>query len=315
MNVMTALSIPEPTVAYTILHQGTEAVDAAAYEQTMREMHVRVLAESRAIEEAFRKQMSESAARQGQILRGTLAQFLATPIRTDVAEVQRIIGEAFEKLASSGEERRAYGAVDSLEGRIIITASRKSIEKKLLQGGRAVLEGLGFNQPGTERRVYESVFLVCGGIGLDILEHIVRDRIGIASAPHGAHVAQAAGFVFEAYNVVATRGALPASGNARAGMIEGMLMFSKPDLSYDQFRSDLEGMMEGLCAGMALPLCTLWQRKLGLGRRPEFILRWYGHGQNLVEQVIEWLHARKEPASIVRALLHEGSLLVKEIVD
>jgi hypothetical protein len=314
MNVMTALSIPEPTVAYSILHQRAEAVDAAAYEQTMREMHARVLAESRAIEGAFRKQMREGAARQGQILRGALAQFLATPIRTDVAEVQRIIGESFEKFAALGEEKGAYGAVDSLEGRITLATSRKSMEKKLLRAGRAVLEGLGFNQPGAERRIYESVFLVRGGIGLDILEHIVRDRVGIASAPHGTHVAQAAGFVFEAYNVIATRGALPLPGNHRAGMLEGMLMFSKPDISYDQFRSDLAGMIEGLCVGVGLPQCSLWQRKLGLGRRPEFILRWYGHEQTLVEQVIEWLHARKEPAGIVQALLRDGSLLVKEIV-
>ena len=312
MSVYRHLSLQVPTISYSILHQAGASVAREDYASTMRELHARVGQETAALTAGYHKSVGETISREAQILRGQLGQYLATPIRSDNQDVQKILTEALGRLQDNLLPTRTLGVTESYEGMFTMPSLKTAVERKLLQEGRQYLHELGFELVKGDE-VYESVFHIQGGMNLDIIEHLVRDKLGIYASTHGKHFAESAAYIFSAHNLVFARGGIPAI-NLRQNLVELVFSFSKPGIEYSRFREGLTATIDGLLSQVSIPGCSLWQRKLGLGRTREFILRFLCGGLKDCTRIVQILHDAREPAFVAETLTRRGALLVKEVI-
>ena len=305
-------AFPLPVVTYSILHGPVHGIPREQYEGTIMEMHRRVEEESVLFGEERAKSAAELSGRQAQILRGTLSQFLETPIRSDDAEIRKIFREAFDEHCGQVCEGGPYGAIVSWAGSAAPPAAGPAWLKKLEVNGRRSRGVLGLEAPKGGPEVYESVYVVRGGLNLDVLEHVVRDRLGIYESAHGKHTGQAAPFVVAAHNLVHASGAdfwksLPSVRE------EAVLSFDKPAVPYDEFRGLLAPLIDRVLPGSGAPAATLWQRKLGLGRGSEFALRILLSRREDATEVIDRLRSANDPPFAGEVFGPEAGLLVKEL--
>jgi hypothetical protein len=275
-------------------------------------MHRRVEEESLLFGEHQAKTLADLSGRQAQILRGALSQFLETPIRSDDAEIQRIFREAFDEHRGQVSESGPWGAIASWAGFAVPPAAGPAWLKKLEVNGRQSRAALGLDAPKGGPEAYESVYVVRGGLNLDVLEHVVRDRLGIYASAHGKHIGQAAPFVVAAHNLVHASGAdfwksLPSAWG------EAVLSFGKPAVPYDQFRTSLASLIDSALPGSGAPAATLWQGKLGLGRGSEFALRILLSRREDAPGVIDRLRSSNDPPFAREIFGSDASLLVKEL--
>ena len=201
----------------------------------------------------------------------------------------------------------------SLESKVFFAGSKKSLEKKLLKNGKTYLDGLGFTTTKGSPDIFESTFIVQGGMNLDILEHIVRDRLGIYATTHGKHIKEFSGYSYAAYNLAFAKGEMPAS-DAIQKYNELTFYFSKPDVKYAPFRSGLTEVMEKLNEGLDLKHVSLWQRKLGLGVGREFVLRVISDRSETAGNIIEWMNGYDDKTFVRESIIGGGHLLVKELL-
>lgn len=313
MKTYPVLDIPIPTIAYCILHQPRKGKPADEYAGTMKALHQRVQKESEEIRNAYAKGVREVVARDAQQVAGLLSQYLTTPIKSDQAEVKRIITEGVEQSLKQTGAVTELGVVWSSEGKASFPPFRKAFERKLQQNGKAYLQELGFATDGSAGDVHESVFLVEGGVNLDLLEHVVRDRIGIYRAPHGTHLEESAAFTFSAYNLVYELGARPPQ-ERKQGLVEVAMYFSKPAVEYEEFRRSLTSGLEQHFSGDAVLHTSLWQRKLGLGKGREFILRCLCDEVKRLDGIVQWLHEENTPDILSEAMAEKGAMVLKELL-
>jgi hypothetical protein len=313
MKTYPLLTVPLPTISYSILHQSKKEHAGDEYEKTIKVLHDRVRKESNDMKEAYAKGMQDLIVRQAQMVSGLLSQFLTTPIQSDRAEVKRIITEGIEHSLKQGGMVGEVGVVWTSEARTSFPPFKKTLEKKLENNGKAYLQELGFVADGSGGDIHESLFVVEGGLNLDVIEHIVRDRLGIYGVPHGTHLEESASYTFSAYNLVFESGTRPVQ-EKKKGLVEVSLSFSKPAMEYVPFREALiAGMGQHLAQG-GIQYVSLWQRKLGFGRGREFVLRCLCDEVKQLDGIVRWLQEGHKPDFPSEALVERGALLFKEIL-
>ena len=313
MNLQSVIDTPAPTIAYCVHHQRLPEVPREEYQKTMKELHQRIREETAAITGAFKQHVTSTIDKETENLRNTLSHFLHTPISSDNEDVRRILVESFERFNDQMLGTAPLGLVDSHESRIFGVTSKKAVEKRLLKNGRTYLTGLGFTITKGSPDIFESVFIVHGALNLDVLEHIVRDRLGIYSTTHGKHIKEFGGYSYAAYNLVFSKGEMPASEKLPK-YTELTFHFSKPDMKYAPFRNGLADVLEQLGGVVSLAHLSLWQRKLGLGAGKEFTLRVVSDKSDTSSAVIEWFNKQREKEFVREPLIMGGSLVVKEFI-
>ncbi|HXX65162.1 MAG TPA: hypothetical protein VEO56_15290 [Bacteroidota bacterium] len=313
MSIYTSLGFPVPVISYSIVHRALSGVASEEYVQTMTEMHRRVEAESAQVAELHANAAREIANRQAQNLRGALSEFLQTPIRSDDAQVQRIFGENLAKYGEQIAESGSRGVFASMEGALLFQAGGSAALKKLETNGRRYLRSLGIAGGKGPASFYESFYAVRGSENLDVLEHIVRDRIGIYGPTHGKHITESADFAVAAHNLVHSSGG-DYWKSAHSAWAECALFFSKPQLPYQEFRGAVGPAIDAIVESTGVLAASLWQRKLGLGRGSEFALRLLLDEKAQLGEIIERFREMKDPAFFRSAILVRGSLLLKEIL-
>ncbi len=310
MSLYGLLGTAPPRVTYCILHQASSPKGGEDYVATIRQMHDAVRQESAILTAALEKGKREAIARESQVLRGSLTEFLSTPMRSDNASVLNIFTEAFERFERVVAGLAPVGVTGSSDGRVVPLPAPKPPGRRLIASGKTYLRDLGFAGGASKADVFESVFEMAGGFNLDVLEHIIRDRLGIYSGAHGQHLLRAGTYAFAAYNCVGNWG-----GDGTPSPYEAALLFAKPVMEYAPFREAVAEAAGQMVNDLKFPGATLWQRKLGLGRGKEFVLRCACASADHAMKIGHWLQQRAEPAFLRAALLDGGSLLVKEFLD
>jgi hypothetical protein len=311
MSVYALLGIPVPRIAYVLLHQPAAGTPRNDYEAVMREMHARLAEESAGLTARRAKLLSEVSNRQGQMLRGALSQFIETPIRSDNAEVQDIFREYFEKFVDQVTERGGEGLIISSEGVLLPGAPPRGLRLPEA-AGKHFLRDLSFASGRTMPPVYESVFEIEGGRNLDVLEHLVRDRMGIHTATHGRHVEGNAHFVVSACNRI-----LSMDSQAPPSVLpwgEAVLTFSKPAMTYDDFRASLGIVLHGLSQTKGVLSIAVWQRKLGLGRGNEFVLRCALRSRQSASGLAHSIKECDAPRAVIESIIGHGQFFLREFL-
>ena len=306
MSVYSILNLSRPTIGYGILHQSEKPGDARQYAENIHELHAAVRRESETITSAYEKVVREAVTRESQVLRGSLSEYLAMPVRSDNQSVQKIFAESFERYHAQMAGVQPLGAARSFEGTVTFPNPKGAAERKLVAAGKEYLRELGFTPLKTKGAIHESVFVVEGGMNLDVLEHIIRDRLGIYASVHGDHLNMVGGYTFSAYNLI---GAWSTANGAAANSLECVFAFSKPEVQYQPFRAGLHEAMAKLAK--EIPSITVWQRKLGFGRGKEFIVRCRCGGD--ISDIISWLQKDPGAKEIRHLFLTQACLLIEEV--
>ena len=313
MSLYRFIDTPVPVIDYCVFHQAQPDLPKDEYLKTMKELHLRVAKESDDINAGYTKYIADAMAREGQRLRNTLSHFLQTPFSSDNEEVRVLLEESIGRFRDQMLDGSRAGLQRSREGRLFFVSSQKSAEKRLLKNGKTYLDTLGFKTTKGHPDIYESTFTIEGGTNLDILEHIVRDKLGIYSTTHGKHLKESGGYCFAAYNQAFALGALPAVTET-SKQVELDFFFSKPDMKYAPFRSGMSEAVEALFSKLKLTYASLWQRKLGLGAGKEFVLRLMSDESEASADIISFLNGY-EKKFVKECLISSGHLLLKEILS
>jgi hypothetical protein len=143
---------------------------------------------------------------------------------------------------------------------------------KRVVDGREYMASLGFT-PG-QGPLHEAWLLFRGSLHYDVMEHVVRDRMGIYKGSHGDHIEYVGRTSFGTYNLNYQLGeSLTSDLVSDALAQEVTFAFSKGPVHYSDFRRDVSALMEHVGEQINLIHASFWQRKLGLGTGKEFVLR------------------------------------------
>jgi hypothetical protein len=307
MSIYALLGIPVPRVAYVLLHQPASGTPRVGYETVMREMHFRLREESAALVARRGKLIRDVSARDSQMLRGTLSEFIQTPIRSDDEDVRKIFVEYFEKIVDQVAEQGAEGVLASSEGAFVTPPPIPGL-RPAEAAGRRHLADLCFASGKNAPRIYESVFEVAGSRNLDVLEHLVRDRMGIHTSTHGRHVEGNAVFVVAAYNLILQE----PGGPPAAAWGEAVLTFSKPVMTYDDFRTSLAVVLHAVSEARGIASAAIWQRKLGFGRGQEFVFRASLRDRQAAAKIADVVKKCDVPGSVIESIIGHGQFFLRE---
>ncbi len=309
MSIYSALSIEVPVVVYSVLHQMKRGVGEKEYTETIRAMHSGVKSETSNIAQVWEHHLRELKATAVQATRGTLSQFLTLPLDSDTKEVQRILEDQLGQVLKQALPASNFGVLTSTEGKFIWEREQNSTLQALFARGKDYLARLKFRTKEEDSLIFESDYVVQGGLNLDIIEHMVRDRMGIYDAPHGPHTLESDSFVFGAHNLVFQRGTLDAGEST----FEAVLHFSKGKVQYAPFRKSLTEIIETVADESELANCSLWQRKLGLGGGTEFNIRMKARDRRVIKEFLGRLGKKVEKNPDLAPVTGKGALLLKEL--
>lgn len=307
MSLYRALDFERPAIQYSIVHQPAPGIPLRDYQKNLLEMHRTVRSEALEATRRWNEYRRELAERAVQAIRGNLLQFLTTPLQSDVAEIKRVVTEQMESTVSTVIPHGTLGPLWSTEGKYDVDPLKTGPLKHATAAGKRLLTELGFKSTKTAPPVFESTFLVDGGLNLDLLEHIVRDRMGIYASLHGKHIREAATMTFAVHNMVHRRG----DAGEPKGM-EAILLFSKGPIPYDQFRRGLISALDEAWEGQHPSQVAVMQRKLGLGKGLEFQLRICAQSRAGATDFMDRL-LRASAGREVGDVLKKSALLMREI--
>jgi hypothetical protein len=243
MSFFSPLDLSVPRIAYSVLHQRKAGVAEEKYVQTLLELTRQAAGRS------------EDASRQ--IREWRKAQIAAS---ADGAALAALLEQICPVPGLDGGLELATVEATLPEGRL----------QKLASAGREYMTSLGFRSAEGEAPVHVSVLLFTGSWNYDLVEHVVRDLMGIYDYPHLQHVEEMGPVIFFTQNQVAAYG--DAMGS-EPGEWQPSIFFAKGPPRYDDFRSALRLAMESMVAGSGMKAASLWQRKLGMGHIFEWELR------------------------------------------
>ncbi len=272
MDVYRALNADVPQILFTVLHQAGPTVSDEEFTRTVTALHMDIGKHMQEMSERLHlwltRQYSEQAEETSQKLQrlGVLSQ------EADEGEVRQILKKDFSRLGSRVGSESMLGMEGSAEETFCEALINDTGLARRVAGGLEYLASLGF-KPG-HGPIHETWLLFHGSIHYDVIEHIVRDRLGIYKGSHGAHIENIFRTSFGTYNLVYQLGeSLTAQLHADVMTQEVAFAFSKGPIHYSDFRHDVSALMEYIAEQIDVIHASFWQRKLGLGTGKEFLLR------------------------------------------
>ena len=310
MSIYELLSFDIPILAYSVLHQPRKSVTSKEYAKSLLEFRTELTIESGKIQTIWKNYLAELTAKTEQTTRGNLSQFLSTPIQSDTGDIQNIISDQIAQTADQLLPKIQYGIRDGYDGRFLIDAPQEEIPKARAIGGRFFFQNIGFKIGRNNSSVFESLYFIQGGFNLDILEHLVRNRIGIYNSSHGTKISQSNIFACSVYNLLFLDGFFEHTGDH----FELQVRFVKGKESYELYHHDLFITLKKFRYEVHDLNLSLWKKKLGLGIGEEYILRVGTKDRTNLRTAISVLQKIIKGKGVIAGSLGTGTWLMKEIV-
>jgi hypothetical protein len=310
MSIYELLSFDIPVLAYTVLHQPRKSVTAKEYAKSLLEFRTELKEESGKIQTTWQNYIAELTAKTEQTTRGNLSQFLSTPIQSDTGDIQNIISDQISQTADQLLPKIQYGLKEGYDGRFLIEATKEEIPKGRAIEGRSFFQNIGFKIGRNNSSVFESLYIIQGGSNLDILEHLVRSRIGIYNSSHGTKVSQSDVFACSVYNLLFLDGIFEHAGDR----FELQVRFAKGKESYELYHGELNDTLKIFRFEVHDLNVSVWQKKLGLGIGEEYILRVRTKDRTSLRASISVLQNIIKGKGLLANSLGTGTWLTKEIV-
>ncbi len=272
MDIYRALNADVPQLLFTVLHQSGPTVTDEDFTRTVTALQMDIRKQVLEVGEGLHQWLVQQYSQQAEETMRKLQRLGVLAEHADVGEVQQILERDYGRLGSRIGSETLLGMQGSAEETFSEETPTDPDLAKRIADGREYLASLGF-KPG-QGPLHETWLLFRGSIHYDVMEHIVRDRMGIYVGSHGAHIENVGRTSFGTYNLIYQLGeALTADLAYDVATQEVTFAFSKGPIHYSDFRHEVSALMEHVGDQMNLIHASFWQRKLGLGTGKEFVLR------------------------------------------
>jgi len=310
MSIYELLSFDIPILAYSVLHQPRTSVTSKEYTRSLLEFRTKLKEESGIIQTTWQNYLAELTAKTEQATRGNLSQFLSTPIQSDTGDIQNIISDQIAQTADQLLPKIRYGLKEGYDGRFLIESSQGEIPKGRAIGGRSFFQKVGFKIGRNNSAVFESLYIMQGASNLDILEYLIRNRIGIYNSVHGTKISQSDIFACSVYNLLYSDGFLENTHDR----FELQVRFAKGKESCELYHNELINTLKIFRLEVQGINVSIWQKKLGLGIGEEYILRIRAKDRTTLRSSISVLQKIVKSKNFIAGSLGTGIWLEKEIV-
>ncbi len=287
MDVYRALNADVPQLLFTVMHQSGPTVSDEEFTRTVTALHKEIRRQAQVMGEELHRWLGQQYSQQTEEMVRKLQRLGVLAENADAVEVQQILERDYSRLGNRLGSQSLLGLQGSGEEVFAEEIPGDPDLAKRVADGREYLASLGF-KPG-QGPLHEAWLLFRGSIHYDVMEHAVRDRMGIYRGSHGDHIENVGRTSFGTYNLIYQLGeALTADMTQDAGTKEATFAFSKGPVQYSPFRQEVSALMEQVGEQINLIHASFWQRKLGLGTGKEFVLRLrLPAGETALREVIE----------------------------
>lgn len=274
MDVYRALNADVPQLLFTVTHQGGPSVTGEEYNRTATALQRNISEQAQDIAGELQQWLEQQYREQAEEMARKLQMLGLLPADADLEQVQETLARDYARLGNRLGSASMLGMQGSGEEVFNEELPADAELAKRVADGREYLASLGF-RPG-QGIMHESWLLFRGSIHYDVMEHVVRDRMGIYVGTHGDHIQNVGRTAFGTYNLIYQLGEsltadLPAEGDGATQ--EATFAFNKGPIHYSPFRQEVSALMEHIAEQIDLRHASFWQRKLGLGTGKEFVLR------------------------------------------
>ena len=272
MDIYRALNADVPQLLFTVLHQSGPSISDEDFIRTVTALHMDIRKQAQEVGEALQQWLQQQAHEQAEETVRKLQRLGLLADTTELGEITQTIAQDYRRLAGRVGSESVLGLQGSAEMAFNEDTPDDPDLVRRVAEGREYLASLGF-KPG-QGPFHEAWLLFRGSIHYDVMEHIVRDRMGIYRGSHGEHIMSVGRTSFGTYNLNYQLGeSLTADLASDALTQEVTFAFSKGPVHYSDFRRDVSALMEQMGEQSDLLHISFWQRKLGLGTGKEFVLR------------------------------------------
>ena len=291
MDVYRALNADVPQILFTVLHQAGPTVSDEEYTRTVAAFHIEIGKQLQEMSERLRQWLTRQYSQQAEETLQKLQRLGFLSQEADEGEVRQILEKNFSRIGSRIGSESMLGMEGFAEETFCEAPFSYPDLARRVGDGYEYLASFGF-KPGYGS-IHETWLLFHGSIHYDVIEHIVRDHLGIYKGSHGAHIENVVRTSFGTYNLVYQLGeSLTAQLHADVMTQEVAFAFNKGPIHYSDFRHDVCALMEYVAEQIDVIHASFWQRKLGLGTGKEFMLRLrLPIGEEPVQEVIRIIDA------------------------
>jgi hypothetical protein len=310
MSIYNVLSVDIPIVAYSVLHQHKSTVVTKEYVKSLHGLRDKLKGETDRIKLAWESHIADMTAKTVQTTRGNLSQFLSTPLQSDTSEIQRIIKDQVIQTSEQLLPNIVYGLIGGYDARYLMEAQHRDIPKSRMAEGRSFLQKTGFKVGRINSTVFESLYLVQGGLNLDILDYMNNNGIGINKLAQEKKVDEFAMTACSLQNLLFLDGTIEHDTDR----FELHVNFVKGKAPYGIFDKELAESMKYFRTEIHSLNVTVWQRKLGLGIGEEYTLRIRTKDRTTLRSAISIAQKYTKDKNQVASSIGAGVWFVKEIV-
>ena len=272
MDIYRALNADVPQLLFTVLHQSGPTFPEEDFTRTVTALHQEMRQQAQEAGEELQQWLQQQSQQEAEETARKLQRLGLLAESAGVKSVQQALERDFRRFAGRVGSESLLGLQGSSEEVFSETMPQDADLAKRVADGNEYIASLGF-RPG-QGPLHESWLLFRASIHYDVMEHIVRDRMGIYRGSHGAHIENVGRTSFGTYNLVYQLGeSLTADLASDAHTQEVTFAFSKGPFHYSDFRRDVSALIEQIGERSDLLHISFWQRKLGLGTGKEFALR------------------------------------------
>ena len=272
MDIYRALNADVPQLLFTVLHQSGPTIADEDFTRTVTALHLDIRKQAQEVGEELQQWLQQQSRQEAEETARKLQRLGLLAETTTVEAAQQALERDFRRFAGRVGSESVLGMQGSGEEVFAEAMPLDADLAKRVADGREYMASLGF-KPG-QGPLHEAWLLFRGSVHYDVMEHVVRDRMGIYVGTHGAHIENVGRTSFGTYNLVYQLGeSLTADLADDALAQEVTFAFSKGPFHYSDFRRDVSELMERIGQQINLSHASFWQRKLGLGTGKEFVLR------------------------------------------
>ncbi|MFZ1977100.1 MAG: hypothetical protein WAV76_04025 [Bacteroidota bacterium] len=177
MGIYEILTGHSQTLKLTLIHQHNSTVHQKEHVEELQEFMKLVQQEAETKERAFAAHIEEITAKSVQALKGNLSEFLTTPLRSDLDEIQKHIIDHAKQLEKQYIIPSKINIYDVLLSRYSMDEVNDTKLKPLFASAKRLLKLSGFIDISDYRALYASDFIIGGTDTLSFLESILSDLL------------------------------------------------------------------------------------------------------------------------------------------
>ena len=309
MDVYRALNADVPQLLFSVLHQARPTASNEDYLRTVTTLHKDIRHQFQVMGDELSQWLQKQYSEQAEETIYKLQRLNVLQENIDLGQLQDALVRDYRRLGNRLGSASLLGMLGTGEEVFDSEMPAGADLARRVVDGHEYLTALGF-KPG-QGVLHESWLLCRGSVHDDILEYLIRERMGFDRGGYGDQWGQIAHASFSAYKLIYQIGeSLAADLVSELAIQEVTLVFSKEGpVSYTLFRQEVAALMEHVAESVQVLHASFWQKKPGMGIGKEFVLRLrLPAGEKVLQELVGVIGGSREVGEEV--IVKRGKLLL-----